>query len=90
MEAQDAVHLGGDPLIVGRDQRGTAFAAHQIEEFAEHDIGGGFVEVAGRLVGEDQRWLVGERAGDGDALLLAARQLGGPVLEALAEAERTK
>ena len=45
------------------------------EEFGEDDVGGGLVEIAGGLVGEDQRRAVGERAGDGDALLLAARKL---------------
>ena len=34
------------------------------------------IEVAGRLVGDDQPRVVDERAGDGRALLLAARQLG--------------
>ena len=34
------------------------------------------VEIAGRLVGEQHVGLGDDRAGDGDALLLAARQLG--------------
>ncbi len=38
------------------------------------------VEVAGRLVGQQQRRLGDQRAGDRDALLLAARQLVGMVL----------
>ena len=38
------------------------------------------VEVAGGLVGEDHRRFGDERPGDGDALLLAARQLAGPVV----------
>ena len=32
-----------------------------------------FVEVAGRLIGQDQVRFVGQGAGDGDALLLATR-----------------
>jgi hypothetical protein len=43
------------------------------------------IEVAGRLVGQQQHRLVGQRPGDGDALLLAARQLRRPMLEALAK-----
>ena len=39
------------------------------------------VEVAGRLVGPHDRGLADQRAGDRDPLLLAARQLGGPVVE---------
>ena len=75
MQADHAVHLGREALVVGRDQRGAALAADQVEEFGEDDVGGVLVEIAGRLVGENQRRLVGERAGDRDALLLAARQL---------------
>ena len=45
------------------------------------------VEVAGRLVGEHHRRARDERAGDGDALLLAAGELGRPVRQAVAEAD---
>jgi hypothetical protein len=45
------------------------------------------VEVAGRLVGEDDRRLRHERARDRDTLLLAARKLGGPVRQAVVEAD---
>ena len=46
------------------------------------------VEAAGRLVGEDERRIVGERAGDRDALALAARELVRPLVEMIGEAER--
>ena len=46
---------------------------------------GGGVQVAGRLVGEDQRRVGDQRAGDRDALLLAAGQLGGQVVDAVAQ-----
>ena len=53
------------------------------------DLGRGLgVEVARRLVGEEHRRARHERAGDGDALLLAARELGGPVRAAVLEAGR--
>ena len=45
------------------------------------------VEIAGRLVGEDQRRIVGQRARDGDALLLAARQLRRVVMSAIVQAD---
>ncbi len=48
--------------------------------------GGAGIEVAGGLVGQEQPRPVGDRAGDGDALLLAAgqfrRTVGEPGLEA--------
>ena len=39
----------------------------------------------GRLVGEDQRGIEAERAGDRDALLLAARQVSGMMVRALGQ-----
>ena len=57
--------------------------AHEREDLAA----GAAVEVAGRLVGEDQLRLRRQRPGDGDALLLAAGELARAVLEAVAEAD---
>ena len=45
------------------------------------------VEVAGRFVGQDQRRLVDEGTGDRDPLLLAAGQLGRPVVGPIGEAD---
>jgi hypothetical protein len=45
------------------------------------------VEIAGGLVGKQQRRARGERAGDGHALLFAARQLGGVVSQAVGQAD---
>ena len=52
------------------------------------DLGSGLrVDVAGRLVGEHDLGPAGERARDGDALLLTARQLRRPMLEPRAQAD---
>ena len=59
-------------------------AAHELEDLAA----GGRVEVAGRLVAEDDGGPRDERARHGDALLLAAGHLGGPVVAAIAEPDR--
>src|SRR5438132_414747 len=64
VQPDDAIHLLGDALVVRGDERRTPFAAHEVQELGEDDVGGVFVEVAGGLVGEDQGRLVGERAGD--------------------------
>ena len=45
------------------------------------------VEVAGRLVGEEDLSAAAEGPGDGDALLLAAGELRGLVVAAVAEAD---
>ena len=74
MQPYHAVHLGGEPLVVGGDQRSTSLPPNQCQELGQHFVGRGFVEVAGRLVRKNQRRAIGERACDRDALLLAARQ----------------
>ncbi len=51
-------------------------------------LAGGFVEIAGRLVGDEDRGIGRQRAGQRDALLLAAGQLRRIVMQALAEPDR--
>ena len=53
----------------------------------EHDDAGRDVERAGRLVAEQHVGPLGDRARDRHALLLAARELRGKVVEPLAEAD---
>ena len=48
-------------------------------------LAGRVIELAGRLVGEQQARAVGQRAGNRDALRLTAGQLGGPVVAAVRE-----
>src|ERR1039458_3043269 len=70
---------GGDPRIVrGHDKRGLVLIAQGAEEFDDLLAGMG-VQVARRLVRQDQVRLVDERAGNGDALLLAAGKVVGVV-----------
>ncbi len=45
---------------------------HQALEKLEDRLGGGRIQVAGRLVRQDQRRIVDQGAGDGHALLLPA------------------
>ena len=76
-----------DVHLVRDEEHGDAALVVQPLEDA-HDLDAGArVEVAGRLVGEDDRRLVDQRARDRDALLLAARQLVRDVVIALAEAD---
>ncbi|MEJ7618905.1 MAG: hypothetical protein WKF30_18465 [Pyrinomonadaceae bacterium] len=51
-------------------------------------MGASGIEIAGGLVGEQHARTVGERAGDGDALLLAARKFRGPVAEPVVKPTR--
>ena len=84
-EGDGAVGPRPDGAVVADDDHRHAEVVAQAEEQVEHALGGGRVERSGGLVGEQQAWLVGERARHGDALALAARQLGGTVLGAVGE-----
>src|SRR6516165_6354547 len=70
LERHDAVEAVGEFEVVGSDQRGQAGMAHQVQQCAQHIVAGRVVEVAGRLVGQQDPGVVGERADDRNALLL--------------------
>src|SRR5688572_14117581 len=55
-----------------RDHADRRALAVQLAQQVHHRLAVPRVEVSGRLVGEQDRGLAGERAGDGHALLLAA------------------
>ena len=58
---------------MGRDQGGASrVRADQVDERSHDALAGGVIEIAGRLVAEQDLRVVGERAHDRDALLLAA------------------
>jgi hypothetical protein len=61
--------------------------AHAFEQQGEHLVGGARVEVAGRLVGQDQRRPVHQRARDRHALQFAARQRARPARTEAGEAD---
>ncbi len=78
--------LGDVHLVRDEDDGDAALAIELLEDV--HDLDArARIEVSGRLVGEDDRRLVDERARDRDALLLTARQLVRKVVKALAEAD---
>ena len=75
--AQRDGHVGerGQLGIVRHQHDRRLARAIDLEQQLDDLAAGLAVEVAGRLVGEEERRIVGERARDGDALLLAAREL---------------
>ena len=64
--------VAADPLVVRHDHQRLPGRV-QLLEHAQDVERGGAVQVAGRLVGQDQQRLVGQRPGDGDPLALARR-----------------
>ena len=82
----DALRVDGDVRLVRDEDDRDALLVQLLEE-RHHFDRRARVEVAGRLVGQDQRRLGHERAGDGHALLLAAGELARLVVETLAESD---
>ena len=80
----DAARLRGQALVVGHDDEGGAVPIEPAEEVEDLATGGG-VELTGRLVGEQDRRPVGERAGDRHPLHLSTGELGGTVPVAMTE-----
>ena len=80
-----AIGGGGNRLAVGDEKDGGfLFASEAGDEFDDGVTGGG-VEIAGGFVGEKNRRLVDEGAGDGGALKLSAGELVGAVVGAIGE-----
>ena len=81
----DASGVAPGQLGVVRDHDDQAVLGDLLEQV--HDLdGGGGVQGAGGLVGEQDLGVVDEGAGDGHALHLAARQLAGALVQVPAEA----
>ena len=84
-DAQDAVAAPGQRHVVGDQDQGRALGARQLEQEVHHLLAGGAVEIAGRLVGQQELGPADEGARHGNPLLLAARELRRIVAEAMAE-----
>src|SRR5262245_41560342 len=82
----DGGGAGGDGGVVGRADDAGAVAGALGEELGDLDRVC-LVEVGGRLVGDDQRRVGGERAGEGDALALASAEAARGTLRQLVEAD---
>ena len=86
-EHDDAVGDRRGVRVVRDHHDRLAELVDRLAQQGEHLVGRLGVQVAGRLVGEHHRRAVDQRARHGDALLLAAGQLGRAVREAVAEAD---
>ncbi len=78
-ELQHAVRDRRERLVVRHEHHRGALFAVDLAQGCEHELARPEVEVARRLVAEDELRVLGERSGDRDALLLAAGELRGEV-----------
>ena len=74
----------GDVGVVGDDDDGGSLTIELGKEL-EHLSRGGRIERARRLVGEQKQRRIDHGARDRDALLLASRELPGPMVHAVGE-----
>jgi hypothetical protein len=72
LQPHQALAARGHVGFVRDDDDGQALLAVERTQQVQHLFGGARVQVAGGLVGQQQRWLVDQRARDGHALLLPA------------------
>ena len=82
--------VGGDVSLVRDHHDGDPAIAAETREDFHHLVARGAVEVAGGLVRQQQGRLGHQGAGDGDALLLAARKLVGMMLGAIGQTHGLK
>ena len=87
LHAENLIGAGGQLRIVRDDQDGVAAVAGQSTQEIKNVVGVFDVEVAGGFIGEQQHGVVGEGAGDGDALLFTAGKLVGEAVALVAEAD---
>ena len=86
LEVQRPLGAGrGVRVVRHHDDRLVVIAVERLEQVQDL-VAGLPIEIARRLVAEQQRRIGDDRARDADALLLAARQLAGIVVHALGRA----
>ena len=66
------VERAGQMQAMRHHQEAAAGARDEVARQRQHVVGGGFIQIAGRLVCEQQRWFCRKRPADRDPLLLAA------------------
>src|SRR4051812_22414252 len=76
-----------DRRVVRHEHERQLLFRVELQQECQDLLPGARVEGAGGLVRQDQPWIAGQSARDGDALPLTPRQLVGPMIEAMAEAD---
>ena len=88
-DVDDPISMLGNIGFVGDQNNRIALAVQVFHEF-HNFIAGLRIQVAGRLVGQDDGWIIDQGAGNGDALALSAGKLIGLVVHAFAQIDGGK
>ncbi len=81
-----SIETGGKVSVMRHDQESLVFGARQVAKQAVQAVTGLIVQIAGRLVGQDELGFHDESPGDRDPLTLATGELARPVLKTVIEA----
>ena len=84
------VGVGGDARIMGDDDQAGTSGAHRVQEYLHGPLGGQGVQGAGGLVGEEEVRVGHQCPRDGGPLRLPARELGGALVQVLAQPQLTE
>ena len=77
----------GDATVMRDQHDSPPFVVERPEE--RHDLfSGRLIERAGRLIRQQNTWIVDQRPGNRDSLLLPAGQFGGPVVRPVRQSHR--
>src|ERR1700730_13254788 len=87
VQGEDAVETHGDVTIVRDHAGGRSDLRGGVEQDVDHGARGHGVEPTGRLIGENQGWLMNQATSDADPLLLSTRHLVGKLVLVAGEAE---
>ena len=82
------ISVAGNPGIMGHKYGRDAFFPVQRLENLHHFFTAAGIQVAGWLVGQDDRGFVDQRPRDGDTLLLPAGKFTGQVIQTFAQTDR--
>jgi hypothetical protein len=84
----DSVAVGGGLGIVGNHENRLTDGSVQVAEKVQNGGGVGGIQVAGGLIGKEDRGIIDNGAGQGDALLFAAAHLRWAVIHTLVDAQQ--
>ncbi|CAN5295049.1 hypothetical protein BH23CHL9_BH23CHL9_07060 [soil metagenome] len=87
---EDAIGVGGRPRIMGDEHDGLAQSIGRVPQQVKDFRSGRLVEVAVRLIGQEDGWSGGQRACQRHPLLLAGAQLVRAMLRLVRETHHGK
>ena len=80
----------GEGRIMSDGHKGASILSGQTEQQVDDACAGGGIEVACRFIGKENAGIIHQRAGNGNALLLASAELRGEMIETIRKTDAIK